>query len=77
MTFVKTIRMELLETKHNKPIEQIIRDAINNHETREEAAASLGISRQALHDWCRYLKLDDLIRGYYRNGDDPANCKEG
>ena len=72
-----TPTMKVLELACQKPIGEIVCDALDNSPDRDSAAELLGISRQTLWDWLKRLGMHDSIRGYYRNGDNPANCKEG
>lgn len=49
----KSTPMLLLERLHpGKPIEQIVREAVEKNERPEAAAADLGVSQTTLRKWC-------------------------
>jgi len=47
----KSKRMEQLEQQHGRPIDELVAEALDQHETAEQAADTLGISRQTLDMW--------------------------
>jgi len=43
--------MELLELRHQQPLEELIRERVEDGMTLEEVAEQLGITRNTLHRW--------------------------
>ena len=58
----RTLLQEKLELQHGKPIDEVLRDALENRRGHKGlpylAAADVGISDGTLYWWCREFGID-------------------
>jgi DNA invertase Pin-like site-specific DNA recombinase len=52
---MKTSLMQLLEIRHQQPLEEMIRTRVEAGKTLDEIAQDLGITRVTLHVWLNKL----------------------
>ena len=59
---MKTDRQALLELQYSKPIEQVIRDALEKTRGKKSqvalAAVDLGVTDATIYNWCEHLGID-------------------
>jgi transposase len=60
MGTVKTSLMQLLEYRRQRPLEELLREAVEAGKTPEEIAQDFGISKVTLYDWLGRLKATVL-----------------
>jgi hypothetical protein len=60
ITSKKTGHQLVLEDLHKKPIEQIIREALDRHPTPEGAAAELRVTRATLEAWVKFFDIETV-----------------
>jgi hypothetical protein len=53
----KTRGMLDLETKHGRPVERLMADALTQHGTIERAALSLGVNPATFYGWMMRLRV--------------------